>query len=121
MKQAETSNENLNYTFYKLYDGKMLYLLTQHLLHNRTNKPFLLCGCGRGDSVVDKDHECKPFTEEEQIFRWGRSLRRWNHKQKIIKKKEEYQYFDHMKWVDEMNLGISHFGIHPKNLPRDSL
>lgn len=51
----------------------------------------------------------------------GRSLRRWNHKQKRIKNKEEYQYFDHMKWVEEMNLGISHFGIHPSNLPRDSL
>ena len=120
-KQAEASNENLKYIFYELHDGKMLYLLTQHSLHNRKNKPFLLCECCRGDGVVNKDHECKPFTEEEHIFLWERSLCRWNHKQKRIQNKEEYEYFDHMKWVDEMNLGISHFGIHPRNLPRDSL
>lgn len=31
---------NGGYKFYDLHDGKMLYLLTQHLLFNRKHNPF---------------------------------------------------------------------------------
>ena len=116
-------NSNYNdrqYTFYELHDGKMLYLLTQHSLFNRLHHPFLLCSCQRGEGVKDPGHKCRILTQTQQEDQWERSLKRWNLK---IKKAKggEYGYFDHMKWVDVENTGCSHFGIHPKILPRNSL
>eukprot|EP00978_Attheya_sp_CCMP212_P014064 scaffold35698_cov63-Attheya_sp.AAC.7 len=34
---------------------------------------------------------------------------------------KEYSVTAHMKWVNQDNLGVSHFGIHPKNLRRENI
>ena len=38
-----------------------------------------------------------------------------------MKEGEEYEYFDHMDWVDVNTEGISHFGWGPEYIPRDSI
>ena len=74
----------------------MLYLLTQHSLFNCKHFPFLLCTCGRGEGVINEDHECKFVSHTEQINYWKRSLRRWNNKNKKVGEMN-YHYFDHMQ------------------------
>ena len=106
--------------YYELHDGKMLYLLTQHSLFNRKHFPFLLCTCGRGEGVINEDHECKFVSHTMQEEYWDRSLRRWDEKRQKVGEMN-YHYFDHMKWIDINNCGISHFGFHPKLLNRDSI
>ena len=55
-----------SYHFYDLHDGKMLYLLTQHSMWNRKNRPFLLCSCERGEGVKNNNsHVCKTIGEEK--------------------------------------------------------
>eukprot|EP00978_Attheya_sp_CCMP212_P033372 scaffold134379_cov33-Attheya_sp.AAC.1 len=34
---------------------------------------------------------------------------------------KEYTVTAHMKWVDQDNLGVSHFGIHPENLRQENI
>ena len=94
----------------------MLYLLTQHSLWNRTHHPFLLCTCKRGEGVVDSDHQCKILSHEDQLNFWNRSFRRWNDK---IQRSgpENYSIKKHMDWIDVHNFGISHFGLHPDEMP----
>ena len=116
-RKDEMSN-GIKFIFKEVHNGKMLYLLTQHSLFTRKHRPFLLCSCGRGVGVKNPDHECKLLTEIEQTKYWERSLRRWKRKRE---KDPSYQYFDHMDFVDKENEGISHFGLHPNILPRDSI
>ena len=116
-KQAELETE-VKYCFQDVHDGKMAYSLTQHSLFNRKYNPFLLCSCNRGDGVKNVDHVCKILTEKEQRDLWNRSLRRWNNK---TARDATYKYFEHMDYVDQHNLGVSHFGIHPDHLPRNSI
>ena len=40
---------------YEVHDGKMIYNLTEHSKWNCKYHPFLLCGCLRGDGVVNPD------------------------------------------------------------------
>ena len=42
-------------------------------------------------------------------------------KRNRLKMNETYDKGDHMDWIDVNNFGISHFGIHPKLLPRDKI
>ena len=56
-----------NFNFYDMHDAKMLYLMTQHLLWNRKNHPFLLCKCSRGDGVLNNNHVCKIIDHNEQV------------------------------------------------------
>ena len=111
---------NTNITYFELHNGKMLYLLTQHSLFNRKHFPFLLCKCQRGQGVTDENHECQYVGHNEQCKYWDRSLRRWNNKMTEVGP-NKYKYTHHMKWIDEKNYGMSHFGFHPTLLNRDSL
>ena len=108
-------------TFYELHDGKMQYLLTQHSLFNRKHYPFLLCKCQRGQGVKDKEHKCTFTSHEETVRLYDRSLKRWKRQKGIPNVGEKYSVTKHMDWVDEKNFGISHFGVHPNILRRDSL
>ena len=122
--RSKNKHEDLyQYKFYELHDGKMLYMLCQHSLFNRKNFPFLLCSCRRGDGVNNENHKCEIITHKKQIILWERSSRRWKDKRKRLKQDEKYEYFDHMNWVDTnmAQKGVSHFGIHPRYLPRESL
>ena len=103
---------------YELHDGKMLYLLTQHSLFNRKHKSFLLCSCGRGEGVRNRNHKCTILTDIEQQQWCNRSKRRWDLKRPI---RNKYGKKEHMDWVDEHNNGISHFGFSPSIFPRSSI
>ena len=105
--------------FFALHDGKMLYILTQHSLYNCCHHPFLLCKCKRGEGVNNENHECKIISDDDQVYYWERSLRRWNDKRK--RSCELYLQRHHRDWVDEHNFGISHYGFHPHKLPRNML
>ena len=59
--------------FYEMHDGKMLYLLTQHLLWNRKKYPFLWCGCSRGDGFNNKNHKCRMHTDVEELQLYNRA------------------------------------------------
>ena len=98
----------------------MFYLLTEHSLFNGKHFPFLLCTCGRGEGLINEDHECKFVSHTKQKEYWDRSLRRLNLKRNEVGEMNCH-YFDHMKWIDNFNFGISHFGFHPNFLNQDSL
>ena len=106
------------YVMYELHDRKMLYLLTQHSLFNRKYKPFLLCSCGRGEGVRNRNHKCKILTDIEQQQWCNRSKRRWDLKRPV---RNKYGRKEHMNWVDKHNNGISHFGFSPNIFPRSSI
>ena len=109
-----------SYCFYDIHDGKMLYMLTQHSLWNRKNKPFLLCTCLRGEGVKNnKTHECKVLNEERQLQLYNRSKRRWELKRE--KEGNMYTKKVHNLWIDENNEGCSHFGISPLLMPRENI
>ena len=121
MKENNDRSEiDLKYCFKELHNGKMLYCLTQHSLFNWKHHPFLLCLCQRGEGVKDPNHKCRIIPHMKQVYYWERSLRRWNNKRRRVEK-GKYEYFDHIDWVHESNMGISHFGIHPNYLPQDTL
>ena len=52
------SLKNCRVKYYDLHDGKILYILAQHLLWNRKHHTFLLCQCYCGDDVKNDMHEC---------------------------------------------------------------
>jgi len=106
--------------FYDLHDGKMLYLSTQHSLFNRKHHPFLLCKCQRGQGLVDSEHICEPISHTEQVRFWERSKRRWDSK-RSRSGAASWSMKNHVDWIDENNVGISHFVFHPNELRRDSL
>ena len=64
---------------------------------------------------------CEVLSHTQQKDRWDRSKRRWEDKRNRLKQGEVYDYFKHKDWVDVSNVGVSHFGLHPDLLPRDSL
>ena len=111
---------NCNISYYDLHDGKMLYLLTQYSLWNRKHHPFLLCGYMRDEGVINNSHTCKVMSDKDYLVRYERSNRRWNLKQKHVGI-DKYTNANHLDWVDEKNLGVSHFGIHPKLLPLSNI
>ena len=88
-----------------LYDmnyGKMLYILTQHSIFTRKYHPFLLCSCGRGDGLIDPNHQCEIIDHEDKIIYYDRSLRIY--KRKLEKCVEEiYSNKMHMDRVDKDN------------------
>ena len=109
-----------NISYYDLHDGKMLYLLTQHSLWNRKHHPFLLCTCMRGEGVINDNHTCKLISDKDYLVRFKRSERRWNLKQKQVGI-DKYTNANHLDWIDEKNVGVSHFGIHPTLLPLSNI
>jgi hypothetical protein len=121
-----TGTSRSKYWCYDMHhDGKMLYLLTQHSQWNHIFHPFLLCTCARGAGVRNKAHFCTPLTHQEQVEAWERSKRRWSNKKTQLEHQQgrtgEYTSKTQATWVDENNKGVSHFGLHPNLLPRDSI
>ena len=117
----ELSFEDGTRVYYDMHDGKMLYILTQHSLYNRKHYPYILCKCMRGEAVRDPNHVCKLISHDEHLRLWDRSKRRWTEKRKNLKRNEKYDAEDHKDWIDQKNLGISHFGIHPNYLRNDHI
>ena len=105
---------------YDLHDGKMLYCLTQHSLWNRKYHPFLLCKCKRGEGVKDSNHQCQMLTDGEHLHWYDRSEQRWCQKIKQVGE-AKYTREDHLKWCDEKNIGVTHFGIHPLEMKRSNI
>ena len=108
-----------HFSFYEVSDGKMLYMLLQHSLYNRKNKPFLLCTCQRGEGVRDRNLQCKVIPHEKQVDLYNNSKKRWERQKG--KTGDAYTKKKHMDWVDEKNDGCSHFGISPNLLRRDCI
>ena len=125
LRDQQRDNQQLidgtHLNFVDMHDGKMIYCLTGHVLWNRKHHPYILCKCGRGEGVRNnKTHECELITHADQVMYFERSKRRLNRKRGDV---GEANYTDkqHMGWCDEHNYGITHFGIHPDELPRDSI
>lgn len=54
------------------------------------------------------------------MYFWDRSLRRWN--DKLLRSDEgSYTFQMHRDWIDIHNSGISHFGLHPDQMPRNNI
>ena len=105
-----------------MHDGKMLYLLTQHLAWSRKHNPFLLCKCKQGEGVTNNDsHVCIPISHDEQVLLYNRSEKRWEQKRSRLKEGESYEVAHHRDWVAEENFGASHFGLSPEMLCRDDI
>ena len=121
-ERLEVSEDSMfdNWFFYDLHDGKMLYLLTQHSLWNRKTKPFLLCSCSRGEGVENNlDHRCKIINHNDQVKYYQLSKDKFEQMETSTTTK--YTLKQHLKWVDEENEGISHFGVHPDLMPRHNI
>ena len=118
MRKNRSEIDGIKYEFNEVHDGKMSYCLTQYGLYTRKKFPYLLCSCSRGEGVINDDHECRILPHSEQVDAYIRSEQRWNDKRRRDK---HYKYFEHMSWIDIHNQGVSHFGIHPDDLPRDSI
>lgn len=115
-------NDGESVYFYDMHDGKMLYILTQNSLFNRTHSPFLLCKCQRGDTVCDSDRSCQLITHKDYLDLILRSMRRWQNKSAKLKVEGKvYHVRDRRKWVAEKNSGICHLGIDPKCLRLDQI
>ena len=69
----------------------------------------------RGEGVSSSSHECKVMSDKYYIVRYYCSNRRWKLKQKQVGI-NKYTNANHLDWIDENNLGVSHFGINPKLL-----
>ena len=104
-------------TMYEVHDGKMLYLLSQHSLWNRSWHQMLRCKCRRGDSIKDPNHVCQMIDHAEEVRLFDRSKRRFDRQ---MKKDDGYNVEKHKNWLDEHNYGVSHFGLHPEMFRRDS-
>ena len=109
-----------NVSYYDMHDGKMIYQLTQHSLYNRKYYPFLLCKCHRGDGVKNSEHECVQVTHSDHCKYYERSVRRWTRKIDAVGD-QNYKKSDHMDWVDQNNIGISHFGLEPEKLRLENI
>ena len=116
-KFMETNGNSTKFASYDMHDGKMLYLLTQHGLWNRKHHPFLLCKCGRGEGVQKENHVCTIIKNEQQKKYYKRSKKKW----KKDMNENIYDVGEHLKWCDQYNYGISHFGIDPDLLNRDMI
>ena len=64
-------------------------------------------------------HVCEIISHEEQIRFFDRSKRRLERKRAEVG--EIYTDKKHHDWCDEHNYGITHYGIHSEDLPRDSI
>ena len=120
-RENEAKGTRSNYNYYSMHECKMLYLLTQHLLWNRKNYPFLLCKCKCGQGIRDPNHVCRMRSHEDDIALWDKSKQRWDRKHKKLKEGEVYSCKHHLDWVDIYNEGVSHFGIHPTLFPRTEI
>ena len=112
-------DENGDVIVYDCHDGKMLYILTQHSLWNRSGFPFLLCKCRRGDCVKNVDHHCELIGDKERLELYEKSLARFA--LCMGDENNPYSRKKHRKWCDVENNGITHFGIHPNDMCRSSI
>ena len=103
---------------YDCHDGKMLYILTQHSLWNRTGHPFILCKCRRGDCVKDPDHPCQIIDDQERLKLYETSKLKY---EQVMMMNTNYSRKSHRKWCDVSNFGITHFGVHPSDLNRGNI
>ena len=63
---------------HELHNGKMLYLITQHSLWNRTNKPYLRCGCRRGVGVLNNNtHKCHMWSHQDEVKYYNAAAKKW--------------------------------------------
>ena len=101
----------------------MLYLLTQHAQWNRKHSPFLLCSCTKGEGVRNNEnHVCKLITSNDQKSLYNNSEKVWNERSYYAKdRNKKYSKKDHMDWADRKSKGITHFGVSPDLLPRESI
>ena len=92
-----------------LGDRKYLYQLTQHSSWNRLFRPFLLCGCMRGQSGLE-DHVCSMWTDTQYQSYMNKSKDQWENRSQLTEirkrnRKCEYDIVTHRIWVDQKNMG----------------
>ena len=66
--------------FYKVYNCKMSYNLTQHSLGGRKYYPYSLCSCQWGDEVLHPKHNYKFISDEEQQHLFDKSMKNFSGK-----------------------------------------
>ena len=62
------------------------------------------------EGVINNSHTCKVMSDIDYLVRYERSNGRWNLKQKHVGI-DKYTNANHLDWIDEKKLGVSHFGI----------
>ena len=112
--QSQTIREGYKFWWYRLDDAKFIYLLTQHAQWSRTLKPFLLCGCNKGEEIGNDNHICSIVSDNYQLKLYIKSNKQLEKK----KFNAAYDKDSHQVWVSKYNRGVSHVGIHPTFLPR---
>ena len=89
-----------------LHDGKCLCMILQHLVWNRTHKPFLCCKCWWRESVIcneDEDFKCKMMKQEE--------CRDYHNLSAVKSMEKNWSEAKHRDWCDQHNEGITHYRI----------
>ena len=103
---------------YDLADGKALYIILGHTHWSSARKPFLLCGCERGQSIGGS-HRCHMHTDEEYIKLVQNSVEQWARRDELTEERREwgndtpYDFKAHKEWCKDENSGASHFGSVP--------
>ena len=114
----DTILDDCEFYFFEMDDAKFLHILTQHSLWNRLFQPFLLYKCQRGEGVWSADHKCKRLSDGIYKRYWDCLGTKF---EKEKGKNLSYTVAKHKDWCDKHNFGITHFGVHPDNLPLSSI
>ena len=98
----------------------MLYTLLQHSQWNRKYHPFLLCCCSPMEGVKgNANHSCIRLSDEEYREKWEHSKSKWERMQE--RKAGKYTVKTHKNWANENNLGVTHLGCTPTQVPLNSI
>ena len=97
---------------YDMLDGKAVYCSTGHSHWARTNKPFLLCECERGDHA-DPEAICKLLEDDYYIGKIESSRQRYSQRDQVTAVREAsgigpYDYGAHKEWCSRYNSGVCH-------------
>ena len=104
---------------YDLTDGKAPYLLLGHTHWASGTKPFLMCDCDNGQSLIGADHQCTMFTDAAYKQLVQNSYERWLKRDKITQERQEwgdgssYNIKVHKDWCTNENKGVIHLGSVP--------
>ena len=64
-------------------------------------------------------HTCKKLSHNDNLYYYKRSQKIWDTKTTVLH--DSYTSDKHRDWVDQHNLGVSHFGMHPSEMRRDDI
>ena len=98
--------------FVDMHDAKFTYTMIQCSSWSRKYHPFATCACLRGQGRLS-GHQCLKFTAQQYIELRRKSEDRMKSQMILaaVCQSGVYTQAHHRDWVDEYNMGVSHFGI----------